>query len=52
MTKSVATAQILALFETKGTADYFDIMECLDMDLKLIVEICSELVSDGKLEEI
>lgn len=52
MKKAEAKAQILALFDKKGTADYFDIMNCLDMDLELIIEICNELIDDGKLEEI
>lgn len=52
MERSEAKAQILELYQKEIQLDYFGIMEHLDIDLELIVELCNELVDDGKLEGV
>jgi len=41
---------ILALFKEKGTLDYLEIFETLDLDLEMIVKACAELEREGRIE--
>ena len=52
ISREEAKESVLKLFEEKGELDYIDIASTLDLDLKLIVEICSELVQEKRIEEI
>ena len=52
VSKEQAKEMILKLFEEKGELDYFDIITELDLDLKLVVEICAELEEEKRIEGI
>ena len=52
ISREEAKKKVLKLFEEKGELDYVDIASALDLDLKLIVEICSELEREKRIEEI
>ena len=52
ISKRRSKKEILRLFEQKGELDYVEIMEALGIDLKLVVEICSELEKESKIEVI
>ena len=52
ISREEAKEKVLKLFEEKGELDYVDIASVLDLDLKLIVEICSELEREKRIEEI
>ena len=47
-----AKDKILALFNEKGTLDYIEMVETLDLDLETIVNACTELEQEGKIEGI
>lgn len=49
VTEEEAKEQILKLFEEKGELDYIEIVSTLDLDLKLVVEICEELEKEKKI---
>lgn len=51
--KIIAKQEIEELFSsTKGNLYYSDIMEKLGLDLELVVEICKELMKEGKIKDI
>ena len=52
VTREQAREMILKLFEQKGELDYSDIISELDLDLKLVVEICAELEEEKRIEGI
>lgn len=52
MTRESAKKTVLALFQKKVQLSYSDIMSLADLDLELIVEICAELETDGKIEGV
>jgi DNA-binding MarR family transcriptional regulator len=45
-----AKDMILTLFKEKGTLDYLEILEALDLDLETIVKVCDELEQEGRIE--
>ena len=45
-----AKDMILAFFKGKGTLDYLEIFETLDLDLEMIVKACAELEREGRIE--
>ena len=45
-----AKQKIAQLFREKVELNYLDIMRILRLDLKLVVDICQELVEEGKIE--
>ena len=52
VTREEAKEMVAALFHEKGQLGYSDIMSTLRLDLELIVEICAELETDGKIEGV
>jgi len=52
ITKEQARDMILCLFHDKGTLDYAQIYDTLDIDLETIVNICEELEHEGIIEGI
>ena len=50
ISKEEAEKEILELFSRGQVLYYSDIAERLRLDLKLVVEICNELQSKGKIE--
>lgn len=52
MSKEEAKQAILKLFQEKGELDYYDIISTLDLDLKLVVEICAQLEQEKRIEGI
>jgi hypothetical protein len=52
VSREQAKEMILKLFEQKGELDYFEIISELDLDLKLVVEICAELEEEKRIEGI
>jgi hypothetical protein len=46
-----AKDMILTLFKEKGTLDYIEILETLDLDLETIVKACDELGQEGRIED-
>lgn len=46
-----AKQKILKLFESKHELDYYDIMYLLDA-LQTVVEVCSELEEEGRIEVV
>jgi Mn-dependent DtxR family transcriptional regulator len=52
VSKEEAKEMVLRLFEQKGELDYVDIAETLDLNLKLVVEICTELEQENRIEEM
>ena len=47
-----AKDMILALFNEKGTLDYIEMLETLDLDLETIVNACTELEQEGRIEGV
>ena len=45
-----AKQMIRKLFKQRGELDYIDITDALDLDLKMVVEICAELEEEGRIE--
>lgn len=52
ISKEEAEKEILKLFSGGQVLYYSDIAEKLGLDLKLVVEICNELQSKGRIEVI
>ena len=52
VSKDEAKKMVLKLFKQKGELDYVDIAEALDLNLKLVVEICADLEQENRIEEI
>lgn len=51
--KKIAKQEVEELFSSsKKDLYYSDIMEKLGLDLELVVEICKELIKEGKIEDI
>jgi hypothetical protein len=47
-----AKDKILALFNEKDTLDYIEMVETLDLDLETIVNACTELEQEGRIEGV
>lgn len=47
-----AKQEILEYVRMKGRGSYTTIVEALNLDLQLVVELCEELVTEGKIEEV
>lgn len=47
--KQQLKAKVLEFFAQNVEADYYDLMTELDINLKLVVEICDELFEEGKI---
>ena len=52
LSKEQAETEVLRLFSTGRTLYYSDIAEELRLDLALVVEICNELESRGKVQVV
>ena len=52
VSKEKAKEMIVKLFEQEGELDYVDIASALGLDLKSVVEICSELEREKRIEEV
>ncbi len=52
VTKKEAKQALSELFRERGELGYSDIMETLGFDLDVIVEICAELESEGKIRAL
>ncbi len=52
VSRKVAKEMVLKLFKEKSELGYSEIISQLDLDLKLVVEICAELEDEKKIEGI
>jgi DNA invertase Pin-like site-specific DNA recombinase len=52
ISKDEARKEIIALFSNGETLYYSDVAEKLRLDLQTVVEICSELQSEGEIEKV
>jgi hypothetical protein len=52
VSKEKVKQMVAKLFEEKGQLDYVEIMTTLNLDLKLVVDICAELEKNGRIEGV
>jgi len=51
ISREEAKKRIVQLLIEKGQLDYLDILTTLKLDFRLIVDLCEELIEEGKIED-
>lgn len=52
ISRKKAKKEIMELFAKEGGLHYFDIADKLRLDLEFVVDICDELVNEGKIGSV
>jgi len=52
LSREDAKEEIVRLFESGDVMDYEDLAQRLQLDLRVVVDICRELASEGVIEEL